>query len=409
MSIQEIKSKLINLFINVKIRKEDEVKIIFKKIIIKQFDNLNKDNYDEEIKKLNKLTINDIINYIFNSIDILINLKAEEKYQEKIKKDEENIQFINQNYTNENDKNGLKLYENILIKTEKEIREHVKIEQQLKIKIEEYESEIDLLKRKLYGNDYNIKDIENNKNENDDNNNNNNLININLKVKNKKNILFQNNNNKENNNIKKEENKNVNLNNKKIIKKISINNSYKNSIKKFNSINVVHQYLNNQKKIITRKEHKSNKNKKENLNKKFNNSNNIFEKSNETFLFVNRKYNLEQIKNNKFNNNSNLNIIDINFLKNINYNNNNDKNKTLIQSNSMSNIKRKFNLLKNNSINYNKTNQNSKQLKSNFKNKINNNNNIIIKDENYNKQNLILNNYNSFNFINVYTNTKQEN
>jgi len=74
----------------------------------------------------------------------------------------------------------------------------------------------------------------------------------------------------------------------------------------------------------------------------------------------------------------------------------------------MSNIKRKFNLLKNNSINYNKTNQNSKQLKSNFKNKINNNN-IIIKDENYNKQNLILNNYNSFNFINVYTNTKQEN
>jgi hypothetical protein len=29
MSIQEIKSKLINLFINVKIRKEDEVKIIF--------------------------------------------------------------------------------------------------------------------------------------------------------------------------------------------------------------------------------------------------------------------------------------------------------------------------------------------------------------------------------------------
>ena len=27
MSIQEIKSKLINLFINVKIRKEDEVKI----------------------------------------------------------------------------------------------------------------------------------------------------------------------------------------------------------------------------------------------------------------------------------------------------------------------------------------------------------------------------------------------
>ena len=74
----------------------------------------------------------------------------------------------------------------------------------------------------------------------------------------------------------------------------------------------------------------------------------------------------------------------------------------------MSNIKRKFNLLKNNPTNYNKTNQNLKQLKSNFKSKINNNN-IIIKDENYNKQNLILNNYNSFNFINVYTNIKQEN
>jgi len=29
MSIQEIKSKLINLFVNVKIRKEEEVKIYF--------------------------------------------------------------------------------------------------------------------------------------------------------------------------------------------------------------------------------------------------------------------------------------------------------------------------------------------------------------------------------------------
>ena len=31
MSIQEIKSKLINLFINVKVRKEDEVKKFYKK------------------------------------------------------------------------------------------------------------------------------------------------------------------------------------------------------------------------------------------------------------------------------------------------------------------------------------------------------------------------------------------
>ena len=68
----------------------------------------------------------------------------------------------------------------------------------------------------------------------------------------------------------------------------------------------------------------------------------------------------------------------------------------------MSNIKRKFNLLKNNSINYIKTNQNLKHLKNHLKCK-------LINNENYNKQNLILNNFNSFNFINVYTNTKQEN
>ena len=67
----------------------------------------------------------DIINYIQNSIDVLVDLRATEKYEKKLENDESKNKYIN--YEDKNDENGLKLYEGMLINTEKKIREHIRV------------------------------------------------------------------------------------------------------------------------------------------------------------------------------------------------------------------------------------------------------------------------------------------
>ena len=69
--------------------------------------------------------MNDIINYIKTSIEILIELKANEKYEEKILEDESKKFY--KNTENKNDENGLILYEGMLIKAEKDIRKHIRV------------------------------------------------------------------------------------------------------------------------------------------------------------------------------------------------------------------------------------------------------------------------------------------
>ena len=72
----------------------------------------------------------ELIEYIQNSIDILAELKAEEKYQQKIQIEEEREEYKNNN--DQNDINGLKLYENLLIKAEKDIRAHIRVNEKIK-------------------------------------------------------------------------------------------------------------------------------------------------------------------------------------------------------------------------------------------------------------------------------------
>ena len=73
----------------------------------------------------------ELIEYIQNSIDILAEIKAEEKYQHKIQIEEEREEYKNNN--DQNDINGLKLYENLLIKAEKDIRAHIRVNENIKI------------------------------------------------------------------------------------------------------------------------------------------------------------------------------------------------------------------------------------------------------------------------------------
>ena len=112
--MKEIRKALINLCLGVKVRKLSEI------------NNMPDEKLLEEEQILEKLPIMDIINYISNSIEILSDLKAQEKYEEKILEDEEKEKYMNKEDL-ENDANGLKLYEGMLIKAESDIRNHIRV------------------------------------------------------------------------------------------------------------------------------------------------------------------------------------------------------------------------------------------------------------------------------------------
>ena len=190
MSLKEIKETLIDLYLGIKIRKTNDI------------ENINDNYMKEEKNNLNKLSIMDIINYISNSIEILSELKAQEKYEQKVLEDEKREKYYN--YENEEDANGLKLYEGMLIKAESDIRNHIRvrliyikfvkfqIEQELKIHVEDLNNDLELIINK-YNNlvkNYNL--LKNKKNEtsrnikNDLNNNNSNNLSKNKNNKNEK-------------------------------------------------------------------------------------------------------------------------------------------------------------------------------------------------------------------------------
>jgi hypothetical protein len=111
--IKEIKKQLIDLYLCVKVRKNEDI------------EKLTSDNVDSERENLKNLSLTDIINYIQNSIDCLVDLRANEKYQEKIERDESKDKYIN--YEDPKDANGLKLYEGMLIKVEGDLRNHIRV------------------------------------------------------------------------------------------------------------------------------------------------------------------------------------------------------------------------------------------------------------------------------------------
>jgi len=113
MSKNEIKNKLIELYLFLKIRKSEEL------------ENITREDIENEKDSLDILPTIDIINYIKESIETLIELKACEKYEEKILNDEYKKKY--RNTEDKNDENGLILYEGMLIKAEKDIRKHIRV------------------------------------------------------------------------------------------------------------------------------------------------------------------------------------------------------------------------------------------------------------------------------------------
>ena len=110
---ENIREQLTDLYLSVKVRKNEEI------------NNINDEIINNEREKLKKIPIKDIINYIQNSIDTLVEIRAFEKYEQKLQKDEEIKNYINKE--DPKDKNGLKLYEGMLIEAEKNIRNHIRV------------------------------------------------------------------------------------------------------------------------------------------------------------------------------------------------------------------------------------------------------------------------------------------
>ena len=113
MYLEEVRAQLIDLYLYIKVRNSEDIK------------NLTQDHLNNERKSLKKLPIFDIINYIQNSIDVLVELKLMEKMKEQLELEESKKCF--KNLEDPNDLNGLKLYEGMLIDAEKKIRNHIRV------------------------------------------------------------------------------------------------------------------------------------------------------------------------------------------------------------------------------------------------------------------------------------------
>ena len=111
--LKEIKKQLIDLYLCVKVRKSEEI------------EKLTSESIDSERQDLKNLPLTDIINYIQNSIDVLVELRANEKYEQKMEILESKDKYIN--YEDPKDANGLKLYEGMLIKIEGDLRNHIRV------------------------------------------------------------------------------------------------------------------------------------------------------------------------------------------------------------------------------------------------------------------------------------------
>ena len=110
---ENIRELLSDLYLSVKVRKTEEI------------NNISDEMINNEREKLKKIPLSDIINYIQNSIDTLVEIRAFEKYEQKLQQDEENKNYINKE--DPNDYNGLQLYEGMLIEAEKNIRNHIRV------------------------------------------------------------------------------------------------------------------------------------------------------------------------------------------------------------------------------------------------------------------------------------------
>lgn len=100
-------------------------------IIIKiQALSLTEDAYINEINELKGISLLDIVEYVKNSIDVIVSLKVEETIDD---------------YKSKKNENAASDYETLLQKEESAIRQHISYEHQIKIEYEKLLEKIELM------------------------------------------------------------------------------------------------------------------------------------------------------------------------------------------------------------------------------------------------------------------------
>ena len=124
--LEKAREELINLYLNIKIRTQEEVIIIinyFLQLKKLQVEYLTEDNLLKEAENIINLPLTDLIEYIKSTIDIIVSLKVDAKISDY------------KNFLNE-DNNSATEYETLLQKLEASIRQHISYEHQFKIEYE---------------------------------------------------------------------------------------------------------------------------------------------------------------------------------------------------------------------------------------------------------------------------------
>ena len=143
--IEEAREELINLYLNIKIRTQEEVnyKYLKNKINKIQVESLKEENLLKETENIINLPLMDLIEYIKSTIDIIVSIKVDSKINDY------------KTYLNE-DINAATDYETLLQKLEASIRQHISYEHQFKIeyekllnKAEEIENDKERLKKQI--------------------------------------------------------------------------------------------------------------------------------------------------------------------------------------------------------------------------------------------------------------------
>ena len=126
--IEKAKQELILLYLGIKLRKESDVNHIYN--YLKQALSLTKEAYINEINELKEISLLDIVEYVKNSIDVLVSLKVEETIDE---------------YKSKKNENAASDYETLLQKEEAAIRQHISYEHEIKIEYEKLLEKIEVM------------------------------------------------------------------------------------------------------------------------------------------------------------------------------------------------------------------------------------------------------------------------
>ena len=114
-NIEQAKDLLIKLYLELKLKGEEEIL------------DLSNDKIKEKKNNFKNFTLVELINYISKTINILIDVNSNLKFEEKIRKKKELNELEKQCIFGDENKSLAEQYEELLIKAENDIRKHIKV------------------------------------------------------------------------------------------------------------------------------------------------------------------------------------------------------------------------------------------------------------------------------------------